>query len=155
MPRIRTLGSRKAPEGWDLLEEKLEELAQKMRDAEREPHEGKRKCESLWPILQLHAERSRFIYEMFYRDKRISRALYDYCLREGYADANLIGRWRKPGYEKLCCLKCIQSADQNFGTTCVCRVPKKSLSTEDGKSIECIHCGCKGCASGDPKVQEE
>ncbi|KAM0916483.1 hypothetical protein ACQ4PT_010152 [Festuca glaucescens] len=29
-----------------------------------------------------------------------------------------------PGYERLCCLHCIQTRDDNFATTCVCRVPK-------------------------------
>ena len=50
------------------------------------------------------------------------------------------------GYEKVCCLRCIQPKDTNFGTTCVCRVPKDRL--EDGKVVECIHCGCRGCSSG-------
>ncbi len=28
----------------------------------------------------------------------------------------------QPGYERLCCLRCIQSKDHNFMTTCICRV---------------------------------
>jgi bud site selection protein 31 len=28
--------------------------------------------------------------------------------REKIADANLIAKWRKQGYEILCCLRCIQ-----------------------------------------------
>lgn len=59
MPKVRTLKSRKPPDGWDRIEETLEELNRKMREAEREPHEGKRKCESLWPILRLHHQKSR------------------------------------------------------------------------------------------------
>ncbi|KAJ0519346.1 putative G10 protein [Helianthus annuus] len=51
-----------------------------------------------------------------------------------------------PGYERLCCLRCIQPRDHNFNTTCVCRVPKH---LREEKVIECVHCGCKGCASGD------
>lgn len=52
----------------------------------------------------------------------------------------------QPGYERLCCLRCIQPRDHNFGTTCVCRVPKH---LREEKVVECVHCGCKGCASGD------
>jgi hypothetical protein len=52
----------------------------------------------------------------------------------------------QPGYERLCCLRCIQPKDHNFGTTCICRVPKKS---RDEKVVECTHCGCRGCASGE------
>ena len=57
------------------------ELTQKMRDGKRflfnvivenEPHEGKRKPESVWPIYRLHHERSRYVYNMFYKKKEIS-----------------------------------------------------------------------------------
>ena len=41
---------------------------------------------------------------------------------------------------------CIQNSNHNFGTTCICRVPKSQL---EGKKIECVHCGCGGCASCD------
>jgi bud site selection protein 31 len=73
--------------------------------------------------------------------------LYEYCVREKYADPNLIAKWKKPGYERLCCLMCIQQKNHNFNTTCICRVPKDKL--EEGKLVECNHCGCRGCASGD------
>lgn len=53
--------------------------------------------------------------------------LYEYCLRENIADKNLIAKWKKPGYENVCCLRCIQKQDTNFGTNCVCRVPKTKL----------------------------
>ena len=53
--------------------------------------------------------------------------LYDYCIKEGFADKNLIAKWKKQGYENLCCLRCIQARDTNFGTNCICRVPKSKL----------------------------
>lgn len=53
--------------------------------------------------------------------------LYDYCLKEKIADGNLIAKWKKQGYENLCCLRCIQTRDTNFGTNCICRVPKAKL----------------------------
>ncbi|ORY06841.1 maternal g10 transcript [Basidiobolus meristosporus CBS 931.73] len=146
MPKLITSRTKKPPQDWDKIESVLEEFAQKMRDAENEPHEGKRKSESLWAIFRLHHQRSRFIYDQ-YKAKKISRELYDYCLKRGFADGNLIAKWKKPGYEKLCCLRCVQPRDTNFGTTCICRVPKEKL--EEGRVVECIHCGCRGCASGD------
>lgn len=140
--------------------------------AETEPHEGKRKQESLWPIFKIHHQKSRYIYDLFYRRKAISRGklnivkknafnknlrdvsgfftllliseLYDYCLNENIADKNLIAKWKKVGYENLCCLRCIQTRDTNFGTNCICRVPKGKL--EEGRIVECIHCGCRGCS---------
>lgn len=53
--------------------------------------------------------------------------LYDFCLQEKIADQNLIAKWKKQGYENLCCLRCIQTRDTNFGTSCICRVPKSKL----------------------------
>lgn len=57
----------------------------------------------------------------------LSAELYEYCLRENIADKNLIAKWKKPGYENVCCLRCIQKQDTNFGTNCICRVPKTKL----------------------------
>ncbi|CAI2383315.1 unnamed protein product [Moneuplotes crassus] len=147
MPRIRTKKTKRAPKGWKHIEDTLMEMTQKMRDVENEPHEGKRKPETVWPIYRLHHERSRYIFNLFYKKKEISRELYEYCLREKWADANLIAKWKKPGYQKLCCLGCIHKGDKNYDSTCICRVPKESL--EEDKKIECVTCGCHGCASGD------
>ncbi|KFD57749.1 hypothetical protein M514_01419 [Trichuris suis] len=141
MNRIR---ARNPPEGWDLIEASLEEFEQKMREAESEPHEGKRRVEALWPIFRIHHQRSRYIYELFYKRKAISKELYQFCLDNKLADAALIAKWKKPGFENLCCLPCIQTRDTNFGTNCICRVPKTKL--EESRLIECVHCGCRGCS---------
>ena len=53
--------------------------------------------------------------------------LYEYCLNENIADKNLIAKWKKQGYENLCCLRCIQTRDTNFHANCICRVPKVKL----------------------------
>jgi len=128
-----------------LIEPTLEELNQKMREAEKESHEGKRKCEAVWPIFRLHHQRTRYVYDMFYKKKAISKELYDWCLNEKWADKHLIAKWKKQGYEKLCCLRCIESGGTTFGSTCICRVPKKDLT--DDKVVVCIPCGCRGCSS--------
>ena len=127
-----------------MIEPTIDELDAKMREAEQDPHEGKRKVEALWPIFRLHHQKSRYIYDLFYKRKAISRQLYDFCLKEKIADGNLIAKWKKQGFENLCCLRCIQPRDTNFGTNCICRVPKSKL--EEGRVVECIHCGCRGCS---------
>lgn len=144
MPKIRTTRTKAPPEGYEDIEEVsplysfllryqssqpqiLEDYAKKMRDAENESHEGKRKAESLWPIMRISHARSRYIYELYYKREAISRELYDWLLKEGYADAkyvfmckhnipchdiffcSLVAKWKKTGYEKLCCLRCIQT----------------------------------------------
>ena len=69
-----------------------------MRDAETESHEGKRKVESVWyatlrgkaelrPIMRISHARSRYIYDLYYKRELISRELYDWLLKQNYADA--------------------------------------------------------------------
>ena len=69
-----------------------------MRDAENESHEGKRKSESLWPIMRISHTRSRYIYELYYEKEGISKKLYEWLLKNNYADAMLIAKWKKEGY---------------------------------------------------------
>lgn len=44
---------KKPPAGWEIVEPTLEEFEAKMREAETDPHEGKRKSESVWPIFRV------------------------------------------------------------------------------------------------------
>jgi bud site selection protein 31 len=78
--------------------------------------------------MRISHTRSRYIYELYYKREAISKELYDWLLKEGYADAkcapyypvliqqtdcilwlSLIAKWKKAGYEKLCCVRCIQT----------------------------------------------
>ncbi|EFJ09355.1 hypothetical protein SELMODRAFT_229466 [Selaginella moellendorffii] len=145
MPRVRT-SKVEYPEGWAMIEETLNSFDGKMREAVNESDDGKRICEASWPIFKIAHQKSRYIYDLYYKKKEISKELYDFCVDQNYVDKNLIAKWKKPGYERLCCLRCIQPRDHNFGTNCLCRVPRESREV---KVLECIQCGCKGCASGD------
>lgn len=106
MPPVRTArASRKAPpEGFDDIEDTLLEFQTKMKDAENASHEGKKKYEMTWPIFQITHQRSRYIYDLYYTKEAISKQLYDYLLKNGYADPMLIAKWKKQGYEKVSCL---------------------------------------------------
>lgn len=149
MPPIRTArASKKAPpDGFEDLEDTLLEFQNKMKDAENASHEGKKKYEMTWPIFQITHQRSRYIYDLYYEKEAISKQLYDYLLKNGYADAMLIAKWKKQGYEKLCCTRCIQTKETNFRSTCICRVPKEQM--KENQDIQCVNCGCRGCASSD------
>lgn len=148
MPPIRSSRNRKPPpDGFDDLEDTLLEFANKMKDAETASHEGKKRYETTWPIFQITHQRSRYIYDLYYEKEAISKQLYDWLLKNGYADANLIAKWKKQGYEKLCCLRCIQTKETNFKSTCICRVPREQL--KEDATVECVSCGCRGCSSGD------
>ena len=95
-------------------------------------------------MFRIAHQRSRYVYTMYYKRAEVSREVYEYCLREGHADEALIAKWKKPGYENLCCLSCVAPANHNFGGVCICRVPRKDLDA--GKVFECPHCGCRGCS---------
>ena len=125
MPAVRSARNRKPPpDGFDDIEDTLLEFANKMKDAENASHEGKKKQEVLWPIFQISHQRtyprltlhcgqadvpyvgSRYIYELYYEKEAISKQLYDWLLKNGYAEGNLIAKWKKQGYEKVCRLCC-------------------------------------------------
>uniref|UniRef100_A0AAZ3NTU3 Protein BUD31 homolog n=1 Tax=Oncorhynchus tshawytscha TaxID=74940 RepID=A0AAZ3NTU3_ONCTS len=132
MPKVKR--SRKPPpDGWELIEPTLDELDQKMREAETEPHEGKRKVESLLPIFRLHHQRSRYIFDLFYKRKAISRGRC-YCYIRGRGSAEnltLASGLTSRSLSLAVCLVCL----------CLCLSP--SLQ---GRIIECTHCGCRGCS---------
>lgn len=120
MPAVRSARNRKPPpDGFDDIEDTLLEFANKMKDAENASHDGKRKQEMVWPIFQISHQRtyfnhsflvgitglpllgSRYIYELYYEKEAISKQLYNWLLKNGYADGNLIAKWKKQGYEKV------------------------------------------------------
>jgi hypothetical protein len=71
----RKLKNKKAPEGWNMIEEVVEDFEQQLKDAVAEENEGKRKCEASWKIHRIHWEKNRFIYDLMYVRKVMSREL--------------------------------------------------------------------------------
>ncbi|KAI0115919.1 cell cycle control protein cwf14 [Nemania sp. FL0031] len=149
MPAIRSHAARgkKPPAGFDDIRDDLEVFGIKMKDAQNAPTNNNPKHQAQWPIFQIAHQRSRYVYELYYEKEAISKPLYDWLLKNGYADPILIAKWKKQGYEKLCCLRCIQTKETNFQSTCICRVPKAQL--KDDQDVQCVNCGCRGCASSD------
>ncbi|KAI1306294.1 cell cycle control protein cwf14 [Xylaria venustula] len=149
MPAIRSHAARakKPPAGFDDIRDDLEVFGIKMKDAQNTPTNNIPKHQAQWPIFQIAHQRSRYVYELYYEKEAISKPLYDWLLKNGYADPILIAKWKKQGYEKLCCLRCIQTKETNFQSTCICRVPKAQL--KDEQDVQCVNCGCRGCASSD------
>jgi hypothetical protein len=45
---------------------------------------------------------SKYIYDLYYEKEAISKQLYEWLLKNNYADKNLIAKWKKQGYEKVC-----------------------------------------------------
>lgn len=71
----RKLKGKKPPEGWELIEEVIEDFETQMKDAVNEGDEGKRKAELSWKIHRLHWEKNRFIFDLMYMRKVMSKEL--------------------------------------------------------------------------------
>lgn len=119
-----------------------------MREAVNEDTSDRRKTESAWKVHRLHWEKNRFIYDLMYVRKVMSRQLFDWLVKERVADGPLIAKWRKPGYEILCSLLAIQKSGHNFGGTSLCRVPMRRRTPQQRRTPD-VQTGCICCASGD------
>lgn len=144
MPKVRT---KPPPPGYEVIESILEALENELRDKVKESNVGKRNSESIWPVHQINWQRSRYIYDMYYTYGRITKKVYDYCIKQKIADAQLIAKWKKPGYERLCSTYVINPSNYKFGTTSICRVPMPDRG-EQQKKAQDPTTGCIGCASG-------
>lgn len=101
MPAIRHASKRKAPPaGFSDIEDSLLVFANKMKDAENAPTTAAPKHQALWPIFQVSHQRSRYVWEL-YKQEKISKQLYEWLCKNGYADAMLIAKWKKDSYAKV------------------------------------------------------
>lgn len=55
------------------------------------------------------------MYELYYEKEAISKQLYEWLLKNGYADAMLIAKWKKTGYEKVRLSRFSCLGDWDFG----------------------------------------
>ncbi|CCW62212.1 unnamed protein product [Phytomonas sp. EM1] len=130
----------------------------------------------LWRIAQINHERTRYVFDAFFRLKAISKEVYDYCCEMQFIDEGLARRWRLPGYEHLCCIACAvpgaasvaasitskyalrDKREQRHASdsiqqkkedrlTCICRVPASQRKNKH--FFACTVCGCRGCCSTD------
>lgn len=102
MPAIRSSSKRKPPpEGFSDIENDLLIFSNKMKDVQNKPPPPGPKHKAQWEIFQISHQRSRYIYDLYYEKEAISKQLYDWLLKNGYADAMLIAKWKKQGYEKV------------------------------------------------------
>lgn len=102
MPAIRHSSKRKPPpEGFSDIETDLLIFANKMKDVQNKPPPPGPKHQAQWEVFQIAHQRSRYVYDLYYEKEAISKQLYDWLLKNGYADAMLIAKWKKQGYEKV------------------------------------------------------
>lgn len=146
MAKIKTKRTKAPPAGFDKIKRQLNDFDLRLKQLTSESTVTKlqNKSEYLFDIFRINFEKSRYVYDLRYKRKLISDELYKYLLKEKYADAALISKWKKQGYENLCCLKCIDTSLNVSRKVCICRLPSKN--TEEG-GIKCVNCGCHGCSS--------
>lgn len=130
------------PQGFEKIQPTLKKFEEKLKKLEIEEFDPSRpKHELHWNIYRANHQKSRYIYSLYYQRKLIDKPLYLWLVKHKFVDGELIAKWRKQGYENLCCLQCIGE------TVCVCRVPKSVRKTDD--DFKCVKCGCRGCGSSD------
>ncbi|KAJ8900914.1 hypothetical protein NDN08_000213 [Rhodosorus marinus] len=137
---------KRPPAGWEIVEPKLEEFEEKMRDAMNEPVEDKMRNEITWVVHKIHYQKNRYMFNLYHEEHQISKKLYDYLIDMKIADGPLLAKWRKAGYETLCSVAVIAKSNTNFRTTGICRVP---LRERHGQITPNVTTGCVSCASGD------
>ncbi|KAK1456920.1 hypothetical protein CCUS01_09799 [Colletotrichum cuscutae] len=101
MPPMRSSKRKPPPEGFNDIEDQLLIFQNKMKDAQNKPPPTGPKHQAQWEIFQIAHARSRYIYDLYYEKEAISKQLYEWLLKNGYADAMLIAKWKKQGYEKV------------------------------------------------------
>lgn len=85
-----------------------------------EPHEGKRKNEAMWPVFQITWQRSRYVYDMHYVYKMISKEVLDYCIRNVSNAGNMnIASFRNGHFTYSLALSIFSTGP--WGQTCDCR----------------------------------
>lgn len=100
MPAIRHASKRKAPPaGFSDIEDQLLKFANDMKDAENKS--APQQYKAMWPIFQISHKRSKYVWDLYTQEK-ISKDLYTYLCKNGYADAMLIAKWKKDSYAKVC-----------------------------------------------------
>lgn len=68
----------------------------------------------LWSIFRKTHQRSRHIYDLYYKKKEINIELYDFCVDAKLVDALLIAKWKKQGYAALDVLRHVIQIDRKL-----------------------------------------
>ncbi len=135
---------KKPPKGFAYLAPVLSSLENELHDKVRESNARKRNTESMWPIHQINWQQLWYMYDMYYSLYRITKKVYEYCVRNKLVDTVLIAKWKKTGYKQLCSTYVINS--NNYLTLLICHVPLKDHLPEQLLAMDPTM-GCRGCAS--------
>jgi len=148
-----------APAGFERIRESLDEFDRRMTEAILDDvggggkgRKGSNKTQRHWAVSKINFDRTRMVYQA-HRNKVISTEVYEFCMELNLIDGALAKKWAIPGYERLCCVSCVNPKNFENGGTCVCRVPAKDRKQKNFQG--CQTSGCKGCCSADAEVEAE
>ena len=147
MPKVKP--SEQLPDGFEKISEQLDTYEQQMRDAVAND-DGSKKRESNWSIARVNYARTRYVFLMLKR-REISEEVMTFCTKHALVDSALLGKWKLPGYEKLCCTQCVNPKNFAHASGCLCRVPMSKRKNKE--FTQCAACGCTGCCSADKSSQ--
>ena len=71
----KLLSSKKPPKGFEKIEPELMDLQIRLREAETDSSDNKRKNEIAWPILKLYHQISRLVFESYKNQENNQRSL--------------------------------------------------------------------------------
>lgn len=90
-----------------------------------------RSCYWVWARSERRTG-SRYIYDLYYEKEAMSKPLYDYLLKNGYADGTLIAKWKKQGYEKVWAIR-----------------PPRCAGNVEARNILTVALSCNSCVVSD------
>ena len=82
MNRVRRRNQLSPPPGWDSVKDIVLKLNEEMRWAENSDDTSIPTQEQIWKVMQLNWKRSRPIYEMRWKQNKISNELYEWILNQ-------------------------------------------------------------------------
>ena len=94
MPKVKK--SRMPPQGYELVKRLILELENKVGEAVTDSKKGKANMESLWPIFNdyINYQRTRLIFDMYFRQRTISEEVYNYCIEKNLVDEKLLDTFK-------------------------------------------------------------
>jgi bud site selection protein 31 len=82
--------AKKPPKEFSYHTPVLSSLENELHNKVRESNARKGNTESMWPVQQITWQQSRYVYDMYYSHHRITKKVYEYCMRNKLVNTALI-----------------------------------------------------------------
>lgn len=114
-----------------LKERIIEAREQAKEDKQNGLREGLREDSEIFKITN---EKTRYIFNLYYVEKKLPKKVFDWIIKEKLIDTLLLAKWKKKGYEQLCCVRCINRKEFLTGDkVCICRVSTNEQNKKNKK----------------------